>query len=101
MGVKIDSMNKPEAYLENVLKMLELLVYRCMNPCLHPLLIFKMSGLWLVLRRYLKPVHSFSWGVIARRRRAFLEQKKTTTTTTISSTKEEKKNDTNNNDENL
>lgn len=75
MGVKIDSMNEPDAYRMNLYKMGEWLVYRCMNPCIHTDAIYKMSGLPLILNRYLKPVHSFSWGVISRRRKAFQETK--------------------------
>lgn len=73
MGVKIDSMNEPDAYRSNLYKMGEWLVYRCMNPCLHTDVIYKMSGLPFVLNKYLKPVHSFSWGVIDQRRKAFAE----------------------------
>lgn len=75
MGVKIDSMNEPDAYRTNLYKMGEWLVYRCMNPCIHTDAVYKFSGLPIVLNRYLKPVHSFSWGVISRRRKAFKERK--------------------------
>lgn len=71
MGVKIDSMNEPDAYRMNLHKMGQWLVVRCMNPWLHPDGVYKLSGLPLLLNKYLRPVHSFSWGVIEKRRKAF------------------------------
>lgn len=71
MGVKIDSITEPDAYRYNLYKMGEWLVYRCMNPCIHSDTIYKLTGLPYILNKYLKPVHSFSWGVIDRRRKAY------------------------------
>lgn len=71
MGVKIDSLNEPDAYRNNLYNMGKWLVYRCMNPCIHSNAIYNLTGLQFILNKYLKPVHSFSWGVIDRRRKAF------------------------------
>lgn len=64
-------MKEPDAYRRNLYKMGEWLVYRCMNPCLHANAIYNLTGIPFILNKYLKPVHSFSWGVIDRRRKAF------------------------------
>lgn len=71
MGVKIDSIKEPDAYRNNLYNMGKWLVYRCMNPCIHSNAIYNLTGIPFILNKYLKPVHSFSWGVIDRRRKAF------------------------------
>lgn len=72
MGVKIDSMAEPDAYRENLRKMGQWLVFRSTKPFLHSNTIYRLSGLPLILNKYLRPVHQFSSSVIQRRRDAFI-----------------------------
>lgn len=76
MGVKIDSIKEPDAYRNNLYNMGKWMVYRCMNPCIHPNAIYNLTGIQFILNKYLKPVHAFSWGVIDRRRKAFKDNSK-------------------------
>lgn len=72
MGVKLDSLEEPDAYRENLRKMGQWLVFRSTKPFLHSNTIYQLSGLPLILRKYLRPVHDFSASVIRRRREAFI-----------------------------
>lgn len=71
MGVKLDSLNEPDRYRTNIIKMGEWLVYRAVNIWFHIDIIYKGLGLARILDKYIRTVHDFSWSVIARRRDAY------------------------------
>lgn len=71
MGVKLDSLNEPDRYRTNIMKMGEWLVYRAVNIWFHVDFIYKITGLSRILNKYIDTVHDFSWSVIDRRRDAY------------------------------
>lgn len=71
MGVKLDNHNAGDSYRRNILKMGQWLLFRAVNVWLHTDFFYKITGLSVILNRYVKRVHNFSWSVIDRRKKEF------------------------------
>uniref|UniRef100_A0A1B0DHA6 Uncharacterized protein n=1 Tax=Phlebotomus papatasi TaxID=29031 RepID=A0A1B0DHA6_PHLPP len=73
MGVKLDSLEEPDAYRNNIYSIGRLLVDRSLQPWLANDFIFKVLGYKEKLDKCLTPIHSFTRKIIQQRRYEFHE----------------------------
>uniref|UniRef100_A0A1B0CUK3 Cytochrome n=1 Tax=Lutzomyia longipalpis TaxID=7200 RepID=A0A1B0CUK3_LUTLO len=73
MGVKLDSLEEPDAYRNNIYSTARLLVDRSLQPWLASDVMFKLLGYQEKLDKCLKPIHFFTRKVIQQRRGKILE----------------------------
>ncbi|XP_055707519.1 probable cytochrome P450 4ac1 [Phlebotomus papatasi] len=74
MGVKLDSLEEPDAYRNNIYSIGRLLVDRSLQPWLANDFIFKVLGYKEKLDKCLTPIHSFTRKIIQQRRYEFHEE---------------------------
>ncbi|GAB0089937.1 Cytochrome P450 [Sergentomyia squamirostris] len=68
MGVKLDSLEEPDAYRNNIYNAGKLLIDRILQPWLTNEFLYKLSGYKKRLDKFLTPMHSFTRNIIAQRR---------------------------------
>lgn len=71
MGVKLSSVAGADEYRLKLYEIGEMLVHRLMRPWMLSDLVCKLTGYHAVLQKLLRPVHSFTTGIINQRRKQF------------------------------
>lgn len=78
MGIKLDSLDEPDEYRNNIYKIGEYLVMRMVTPWLYSDAIYNFLGYRVQLDKHLNTIHSFTRKIIRTRREKAIADRKAT-----------------------